>query len=46
MTLTQKIEIIRQELEEKFNGHVTARGAIENPHFIIVALKLFSQYRL
>ena len=40
MTLTQKIEIIRQELEEKFNGHVTARAAINNPHFIIVTLKL------
>ena len=40
MTLTQKIEIIRQELEEKFNGHVTARAAINNSHFIIVTLKL------
>ena len=40
MTLTQKIEIIRQKLEEKFNGHVTARAAIHNPNFIIVTLKL------
>ena len=40
MTLTQKIEIIRQKLEEKFNGHVTARVAIHNPHFIIVTLEL------
>ena len=40
MTLTQKIELIRQELEEKFNGHVTARAAMNNPHFIIVTLKL------
>ena len=40
MTLTQKIEIIRQKLEEKFNGHVTAKVAINNPHFIIVTLKL------
>ena len=28
MTLTQKIEITRQKLEEKFNGHVTAKAAI------------------
>lgn len=40
MTLTQKIELIRQELEERFNGHVTARAAMNNPHFIIVTLKL------
>ena len=40
MTLTQKIEIIRQKLEEKFNGHVTARAAINYSHFIIVTLKL------
>ena len=40
MTLTQKIELIRQELEENFNGHVTARAAMNNPHFIIVTLKL------
>ena len=40
MTLTQKIEIIRQKLEKKFNGHVIARVAINNPHFIIVTLKL------
>lgn len=40
MTLTQKIELIRQKLEEKFNGQVTAREAINNPHFIIVTLKL------
>lgn len=40
MTLTQKIEIIRQKLEEKFNGHVTAKAAINNPRVIIVTLKL------
>ena len=40
MTVTQKIELIRQELEEKFNGHVTARPSMDYPHFIIVTLKL------
>ena len=40
MTLTQKIEIIRQKLEEKFDGHVTAKAAINNPNFIIVTLEL------
>lgn len=40
MTLTQKIEIIREKLEEKFNGQVTARAAINNKYLIIVTLKL------
>ncbi len=40
MTLTQKIELIRQELEEKFNGHVIVEPSIDYPHFIIVTLRL------
>lgn len=40
MTLKQKIEIIRQKLEEKYNGQVTAKATMNNPHFIIVTLKL------
>ena len=40
MTLTKKIELIRQELEEKFNGQVTVEPSIDYPHFIIVTLRL------
>lgn len=40
MTLTQKIELIRQELEKNFNGNVTAAPAYDYPKLIIVTLRL------
>lgn len=40
MSLTQKIELIRQELEKNFNGNVTATPAYNYPKCIIVTLEL------
>lgn len=40
MTITQKIELIRQELEKNFNGNITARHVYDYPKLIIITLRL------
>lgn len=46
MTIAEKQEIIRQGLEKRFNGHVSARSAVTNENLIIYTLKLkYVNYR-